>query len=30
VIADAAGAPLPTASAAPQMSKIKSDDPREG
>ena len=29
VIADAAGAPLPTASAAPQMSKIKSDDPRE-
>jgi ATP-dependent Clp protease ATP-binding subunit ClpB len=28
-IADAAGATLPTASAAPQMSKIKSDDPRE-
>ena len=29
VIADAAGVTLPTASAAPQMSKIKSDDPRE-
>jgi len=29
-IADAAGAPIPTASAAPQMSKIKGEDPREG
>jgi ATP-dependent Clp protease ATP-binding subunit ClpB len=30
VIADAAGAPLPAASAAPQMSKIKGEDSREG
>jgi ATP-dependent Clp protease ATP-binding subunit ClpA len=29
-IADAAGAPLPAASAAPQMSKIKGEDSREG
>jgi hypothetical protein len=28
-IADAAGVPLPTASAAPQMSKTKGEDPRE-
>jgi ATP-dependent Clp protease ATP-binding subunit ClpA len=28
-VADAAGVPMPTASAAPQMSKIKSEDPRE-
>jgi len=29
VIADAAGMPMPSASAAPQMSKIKGEDPRE-
>src|SRR6476646_1065443 len=29
VIADAAGAPMPSASAAPQMSKIKDENPRE-
>jgi len=28
-IGDAAGVPMPSASAAPQMSKIKGDDPRE-
>jgi ATP-dependent Clp protease ATP-binding subunit ClpA len=28
-IADAAGVPMPSASAAPQMSKIKGEDPRE-
>ena len=28
-IADAAGAPMPSASAAPQMSKIKDENPRE-
>jgi ATP-dependent Clp protease ATP-binding subunit ClpA len=30
VIADAAGVPMPSASAAPQMSKIKSEEPKEG
>ena len=30
VMADAAGVPMPTASAAPQMSKIKSEEPNEG
>jgi len=29
VIADAAGVPLPSASAAPQMSKVKGEEPRE-
>ena len=28
-VADAAGVPMPSASAAPQMSKIKGDDPRD-
>lgn len=28
-VADAAGVPMPGASAAPQMSKIKGEDPRE-
>jgi ATP-dependent Clp protease ATP-binding subunit ClpB len=30
VIADAAGMPMPSASAAPQMSKIKNEEPKEG
>ena len=30
VKSDAAGAPLPQASAAPQMSRSKGEDPREG